>query len=85
MTSLPSQLLGECSFDMARRGRLQGGAIADITIFNEEIIIDNADIENPAQESTGVSHVLVSGQIIRMNGSNNTDTRSGTPILRNLL
>jgi len=84
MTSLPSQLLGECSFDMARRGRLQGGAVADITIFDEETITDNADIENPAQESTGVSHVLVSGQVVRTNGTNNRDIRPGTPILRNL-
>ena len=69
---------------MAKRGRLQGGAVADITIFDEETITDNADIENPAQESTGVSHVLVSGQVVRTNGTNNRDIRPGTPILRNL-
>ena len=84
MTALPSQLLGGCSFDMARRGRLQGGAVADITIFDEKTILDNASIENPAQESTGVSFVVVGGQIVRANGINNRDARSGVPLLRDL-
>jgi len=84
MTALPSQLLGECSFDMARRGRLQGGAVADITIFDEGTILDNASIENPAQESTGVSYVVVGGQIVRANGTNNRDIRPGIPLLRDL-
>jgi len=85
MTALPSQLLGECSFDMARRGRLQGGAVADITIFDEEKILDNASIENPAQESTGVPHVVVGGQIVRMNGTNDSNVRPGVSILRDLI
>ena len=82
MTIYPAQLLETASPDLAQRGRLQGGAIADITIFDPTTIIDNADLENPGQESTGVHHVIVNGQIVRRNQKNDKTKRPGVPLLR---
>jgi dihydroorotase/N-acyl-D-amino-acid deacylase len=56
MTSLAAQRVG-----IEDRGLLKPGMFADITIFDPNIIIDNATFENPSQISTGVSYVLVNG------------------------
>lgn len=50
------------------RGRITIGSAADIVIFDLKKIQDNATFENPAALSTGVSHVLVNGQIVLSDG-----------------
>ena len=56
MTSLPADRLG-----LKRRGRLQVGNFADITIFDPGIIIDEATYLKPHQYSRGIEYVLVNG------------------------
>jgi N-acyl-D-amino-acid deacylase len=56
MTSLAAQRLG-----INDRGLLKPGMFADITVFDQNSIIDNATFENPSQIATGVSYVLVNG------------------------
>ncbi len=82
MTIQPAQLLEKSSTDLGRRGRLQAGAVADITIFSPETITDNATVADPGKESTGIHHVLVNGQIVRRNGVNDQSVRPGVPLLR---
>jgi N-acyl-D-glutamate deacylase len=84
MTILPARMLGDISSDMARRGRIQSGAVADITVFDPTTIIDRSTIADPAREAEGVRHVLVSGRTVRTDGVNNQDVRPGVPILRDL-
>ncbi len=84
MTILPARMLGDISSDMARRGRIQSGAVADITVFDPATIIDRSTIADPAREAEGVRHVLVAGRAVRTNGVNNRDVRPGVPILRDL-
>ena len=64
MTLLPVKMLENYSPSMARKGRIQVGKDADITIFNPQTVIDNATFEDPYQASSGIVHVLVNGQFV---------------------
>jgi hypothetical protein len=70
MTIRPAELTGIGAPAMRRKGRMQIGADADITVFNLDTITDNSTIADPAQESTGVVHVMVNGVDVRANGVN---------------
>ena len=59
MTSLAAQRVG-----LSDRGLLKPGMFADITAFDPATIIDNATFEQPQQLSTGVTHVMVNGQLV---------------------
>ena len=65
MTIRPANLLGISSPAMRRKGRMQIGADADVTIFNPNTIIDRSTIADPAQESVGVEYVFVNGVEVR--------------------
>lgn len=63
MTSLPAGNL-----KIKKRGSLQPGFFADITIFDPRQIQDHATFEKPHQYATGVIHVLVNGAQVLANG-----------------
>jgi N-acyl-D-aspartate/D-glutamate deacylase len=50
---------------MQRKGRLQIGADADITVFDPTTVADASTVENPAVMSTGIEHVLVMGRVVK--------------------
>ena len=58
MTSLPAHVFG-----LADRGMLREGAIADITLFNRDLVLDTATYEEPRQLSAGIDHVIVGGAV----------------------
>ena len=82
MTILPARLLEGVSSAMARRGRIQAGAVADVTVFDPDTIIDRSSIADTGVASAGVEHVLVGGRFVRRNGINDRSERPGLPILR---
>ena len=58
MTSMNADKIG-----IKDRGRLKEGAFADVTIFDEDHVIDRATFENPHQFPVGIEYVIVNGQV----------------------
>jgi dihydroorotase/N-acyl-D-amino-acid deacylase len=57
MTYLPAK-----AFGLKNRGLIMKGMMADITIFDEEKIIDNATFESPHQYPDGIKYVIINGE-----------------------
>ncbi len=68
MTILPARRVEAMLPQMARKGRLQRGADADLTIFDPGSIVDQATVAAPATSSSGISHVFVMGQRVLVDG-----------------
>ena len=56
MTSLPAQ-----TFGLRDRGMIREGFAADIVIFDENTIVDQATFDKPHQFPLGISYVIVNG------------------------
>ncbi len=80
MTIMPAKRLEKIAPSMARKGRLQIGADADITIFNPNTIIDKADFSG-LKYSEGVETVIIDGKIIVKEGRIIENVFPGKPIL----
>ena len=78
MTSLPALV-----FDMKDRGVIREGAIADLVIFDPATIQDRATYREPHQLATGVSWVLVNGQVAMKEGTL-TGIRAGKVLRRSV-
>jgi dihydroorotase len=64
MTLMPARRLEAFAPAMKKKGRLQVGADADITIFDAAKIIDRATYTKPAQRSMGIEFVMVNGTLV---------------------
>lgn len=69
MTLLPAQRLEGAAPAMARKGRVQAGSDADLTVFDPATILDRSTYERPDAPSVGVMHVLVGGVPVVRDGS----------------
>ncbi len=58
MTGRPAERFG-----LANRGVIREGAFADITVFDEDTVIDTATYEDPRQYPVGIPHVVVNGRL----------------------
>lgn len=56
-TGLPADIIG-----LPKRGYLKPGYFADIIVFDQRAIIDQATFEDPHQYGLGIKHVFVNGQ-----------------------
>jgi N-acyl-D-amino-acid deacylase len=74
MTSLPAQ-----TFGFRDRGMIREGFAADIVIFDEKTIIDQATFDKPHQYPLGISYVLVNGAVVLANNQM-TEARSGVAL-----
>lgn len=68
MTVMPARRLERIAPAMRRKGRLQEGMDADITIFNPATVIDRATYQEPAVPSAGIAYVLVGGVAVVVAG-----------------
>jgi len=64
MTKLPASVLG-----LQDRGEIKKNYWADLVIFDENKIIDNATWENPHQFPSGINWVIVNGEVAIQNGN----------------
>ncbi len=60
-TLIPAKIVESGAPQLRKKGRIQVGCDADITVFNLDTIRDNATFVNPRQTSTGHDYVLVNG------------------------
>lgn len=74
MTSLPAQ-----KFQLQQRGLIKENMFADIVIFDEKTVQDNATFEKPHAYSSGFKYVIVNGKITVDNAVHN-GTRNGRPV-----
>ncbi len=81
VTLMPAQRLETTSPQMKRKGRLQIGSDADITIFDPARIIDTATFEDDLSYSIGVEFVMVNGTVVVRDGENVDGARPGLPIV----
>lgn len=80
ITLLPAQRLEKTAPAMKRKGRVQVGADADLTLFDPAVIIDRATYEDPAQYSVGIHYVLVNGVVVVDAGKLVEGVKPGQPI-----
>ena len=76
MTIRPAELVGIGAPAMRRKGRMQIGADADVTVFDPETIDARSTIADPSLESVGVDYVFVEGTEVRNPGGNVLETTS---------
>lgn len=82
MTLMPARRLEVAVPAMARKGRVQVGADADLTVFDPDEVVDRATFEDPDQPSEGIEHVLVGGTFVVKDGALIADARPGQPVRR---
>ena len=70
ITIMPARRLERMTDQARRKGRVQVGMDADITVFDPDSIIDTATFEDDLSYSVGVMHVLVHGEFVVRDGEN---------------
>lgn len=63
ISSGPAQKIG-----IKERGEIRKNYFADITIFDPNTIIDNATFKDPFQYPSGITHVIVNGELVVEDG-----------------
>lgn len=84
MTLLPARRLEAIAPAMQRKGRVQVGADADLTIFDPDKIIDKATYLDSMQFSEGIEHVLVNGVAVVTEGNPVDGVYPGQPVFGRL-
>jgi hypothetical protein len=79
---LPAKFIEDFAPSMKYRGRLQEGMFADITIFDPDLVTDNAGYApgTSSLPSTGFVYVLVNGQTVVSGGALLENVFPGEPI-----
>lgn len=77
MTLLPARRLEDIAPVFSRKGRIQVGADADITVFDAEEIIDHSTYSKPFEASSGVKYLLVNGDLVVREGEFQQNTAPG--------
>jgi dihydroorotase len=80
MTIVPAQRLEGIAPMMAKKGRVNAGADADLAIFDPERVTDRATYANPAQFSEGFRYVLVNGEFVLRDGKLVDGAHPGKPV-----
>ena len=83
MTYLPARRLEQVAAGMARKGRVQVGADADLTVFDPATVADRATFGNSDQPSQGFVHVIVNGVPVVRDAKLVRDAFPGQPVRGN--
>jgi len=80
MTLMPAQRLEARVPAMRRKGRLEVGADADITIFDAGRVIDRSTYREPSLPPLGIQQVIVNGVSVIVNGQAVEGVAPGKPV-----
>jgi N-acyl-D-aspartate/D-glutamate deacylase len=80
MTLLPARRLEHRVPALKRKGRIQVGADADLTVFDPEQVRDQSTYEAPGTYATGIRHVLVNGVLVVRDGQLQPGVAPGRPV-----
>ncbi len=80
MSLMPAQRLERYAPDMKRKGRIQIGADADLTLFDPATVVDNATYTSPIAQATGIPHVIVGGELVVRDGKLVKEARPGQAV-----
>jgi N-acyl-D-aspartate/D-glutamate deacylase len=69
MSLMPAEMLERSTSAARHKGRFQGGADADIVVFDAATVSDRATFEKPMQPSVGVRYLLVAGTVVVNEGA----------------
>lgn len=64
MTILPAKRLESRAPVFARKGRLQVGMDADITVFDPATVLDQATYMDATIPSVGIPYVVIGGEVV---------------------
>ncbi|TWT60941.1 amidohydrolase family protein [Rubinisphaera italica] len=67
---------------MAKKGRIQVGCDADITLFDPKTVIDNSTMKNGGLPSTGIPYVIVNGTVVVKDSKVLKGVYPGQPVRR---
>jgi len=79
-TIIPARRLDARVPMLARKGRMQMDADADITVFDPATIADASSVERPAEFSRGVQYVFVNGALTKDPAGVKRNVRAGRPV-----
>jgi dihydroorotase-like cyclic amidohydrolase len=79
-TLLPAEVLQGAVPAMRRKGRVQVGADADLVVFDEARVTDQATYESSTRPSSGITHVIVGGTFVVRDGELVPDAFPGRPV-----
>ena len=80
MTIAPARRLEPYVPALARKGRLQEGADADLTLFDAATVLDQATYMDPMLPSEGIPFVLVNGVLVVDGGELVSEVRPGRAV-----
>lgn len=64
MSLMPAQWLEKSTPEGRKKGRLQEGADADITVFDLQTVKDHSTYQHPMEPSVGVHYLVVGGTVV---------------------
>lgn len=79
-TLVPAQVVAAAAPAMRRKGRLQPGSDADVTVFDPATVTDRATYTDTTRPSAGIVHVLVGGEFVVRDGALVTGALPGRPV-----
>lgn len=79
---MPAQRMETFVPQMKQRGRIQEGMIADITIFDADVVKDKSNYVDPTLPAAGIAHVIVNGKSVVSNYTLLQDVYPGQAIRR---
>jgi N-acyl-D-aspartate/D-glutamate deacylase len=80
MTIMPAKRLESFSSGMKKKGRIQLGCDADITVFDPTKIIDQATFDSGLKFSEGIHYVVVNGTLVIDEGKTVPNVFPGRPV-----